>query len=289
MVFSMPSPSIAQKPGTVTFMRKRFRWVDKGIDRFGYWVGAYSIIAGFLSWISSQLTWAKGLGWADYLAIGLLGATVVAIVGAAGLASWRYFRPLPVSAMHVQELASSVPAANGLETHTLSPEPTTTAKIPVQITAYEAERKMRVIDAALDLLKEGAPIIEMGAALHTAPWFQFRMDSERRYPGLVFDYQETLRRYAEKVDEIRNNNQEHQDVMSALQQDYYNAAMKRIYDYANACKAVSDVAGDGSKEPLLGLLNPTRDGFEAAIGELTSWRNKARGDLIDIRKKLALV
>jgi len=76
-------------------MGPRLRFIDKGIDRFGYWVGAFSILTGFFSWAGSQLVWLKGFGWPEYLFTGLLAASLILLVVAAGLLAWRQFRPLP--------------------------------------------------------------------------------------------------------------------------------------------------------------------------------------------------
>ncbi|GAA5054290.1 hypothetical protein GCM10023208_16970 [Erythrobacter westpacificensis] len=71
----------------------RFSKVDKAVDRFGYWIGAYTIMTGVFSWIAKQMD-AYALGWPEAFFIGLFSAGFVVLIVSAGLIGWRFFNPL---------------------------------------------------------------------------------------------------------------------------------------------------------------------------------------------------
>jgi len=72
----------------------RFLKIDRAVDRFGYWVGAYTIMSGGFAWLASKME-ALHIGWAEAVFIGVFVAGGVTLVVSTGLVAWRQFHPLP--------------------------------------------------------------------------------------------------------------------------------------------------------------------------------------------------
>lgn len=71
----------------------RFSKIDRNVDRFGYWVGAITIMTGVFSWIAKQMD-AYHLGWPEAFFIGLLAAGFLVLIVSVGLIGWRFFSPI---------------------------------------------------------------------------------------------------------------------------------------------------------------------------------------------------
>ena len=75
-----------------------FKIFDKGVDRFGYWIGGYTILSGLLSWLGKQLKFLELYGWPEAIVLGLGFACilmlVLAVTFSVTLSAWRFFRPL---------------------------------------------------------------------------------------------------------------------------------------------------------------------------------------------------
>jgi hypothetical protein len=76
-------------------MRNRLLTIDRWVDRIVYWAGGYVLLSGAMTWAASYLEILKPYGRAETLFFGIGAASVLALVSAAFLAAWRYFRPLP--------------------------------------------------------------------------------------------------------------------------------------------------------------------------------------------------
>jgi hypothetical protein len=269
--------------------------LDRAVDRVGYWhdtglklyvyggalFTAISAVGGgvWFAWRYIQMM-AANIGWGVYAVVAA--ACLFSVIGIAAtvIKTIRLFRN---KAPEIPE-SETVQDQKPLQLDTPKPEPLLTPKRP--LTAYEAERKLKVVDAGLEMLKEMREIIAWGRRLHAERWYA---DDTRivEYPDEVQDLITALRAFCVAADAHRNDNQEYQDVMLALQQTYFNESVNALAVYMNACRDVSKALQSGAPvESVMGLYRSYEQGFEATLAAMEAWHNKARGDLGDIRKEI---
>ena len=73
-------------------------WLSKTtdrLDRIAVWYGWYAVMSGGYAWLASRLGFLSGLGWPEWIIIGIGASLSTAFVATASLALWRQYRPLP--------------------------------------------------------------------------------------------------------------------------------------------------------------------------------------------------
>lgn len=73
---------------------KLFGFVDKAVDRVGYWHGLFVLVSSAFTWLSKQLAFLEPYGWPEAIFFGVGITCIVFMAMSALLVSWRYFRPL---------------------------------------------------------------------------------------------------------------------------------------------------------------------------------------------------
>jgi hypothetical protein len=74
----------------------RFSQINSLVQNATGWAGFIGLLFAGYTYLASRLTLMKGFGLADFVAVGIAAALLTALVIAAILAAWRYFRPLPL-------------------------------------------------------------------------------------------------------------------------------------------------------------------------------------------------
>lgn len=157
------------------------------------------------------------------------------------------------------------------------------------LTAHAVERKLKVIDQALDLLKGTQPLLDRGPALLRDDWHTTGVSGVIPYSVAVRSLIADVRAFSRAVDDLRNSNQEYQDIVRALQQTYFNDTISDLSAFANGCEHAAKALSEGATittvyHPLVGNYVGT---FEQGLRRLGDWRNSARGKLMDIRHMIS--
>lgn len=80
-----------------SWLKQHFPFVDKWVDRSGYWQPPLLLLWGGMSWAASSISTLAQFGWGAVVLAGLAVACLAALLISASLALYRYFRPLPLS------------------------------------------------------------------------------------------------------------------------------------------------------------------------------------------------
>jgi len=182
------------------------------------------------------------------------------------------------------------------ETNAQLPKPVLPKPLPVPappppklpLTPHEAERKIKVIDAGLDLLAEMRVVIGKGRKLHGEEWF-LDTDRARRYPDeiqvLITAFAVDTRGHAFQVEHA-----EYHDIDEALRAITINAHMNELAIYMNACRSLATLIAAGAPyAPIMDLYSPYRNRFKDTLNGIESGHNIARGGLTDLRLEVASV
>ncbi|NJS14563.1 MAG: hypothetical protein HC788_08105 [Sphingopyxis sp.] len=162
----------------------RFSKVDKAVDRFGYWFGAYTIMTGAFAWIARQMD-AYNLGWPEAFFIGLFSAGFVVLIVSAGLVGWRFFNPITIEDAEgklgapppTQEALTDAQVASLINAHLLAWKSDTLPKMfPTHSDIHARDEKLAALS---DQMKHMREIVEGGqknAATNTSN-FHERLDA----------------------------------------------------------------------------------------------------------------
>lgn len=221
--------------------------------------------------------------------IGAVGAAVFAAVAVAGLA-WGYFRMRAAS-------PSMTPMASPATTPTVRPEPLPAPPAPGvppapprQLSSNEVEKKVRVIDRLLEILsKDMEPTIVDGPRLLAGAWNAFKNPlGNPKYVNELRAYRDLVKQNAEKLDALRDQSPEYQDIVGATVQTYYNSAFPAIEDfYVTYGRFATYLSKDIENSSFENLMKPKSYAFAKAIQDFAQWRHSTRGRVIEIRRQIS--
>jgi hypothetical protein len=185
----------------------------------------------------------------------------------------------------------SLPVAS-LPAHSLSTTPIAepVASDPPQrpLSAYEAELKLKAIDRVLAILSDDMePVIQKAPAL--AGWWN-ALKAPATTPNFRQDllaFRDEFKEASLKLDSLRNKLPQYQDLVTAVQQSYYNDALKNIEKYLVTYMYVEDsIKPEASGEALKAFLDPPMGVFVQTMVDFTAWRNNARSRVLELRQAI---
>jgi hypothetical protein len=172
-----------------------------------------------------------------------------------------------------------------------SPTPTPAPSAPPSrpLTAYEAEKKLPVIDAFLAILQDDMqPTINDGPRLQTNWWNAIKDPTNNpKYGEELIAYRDLIKNNLNKLDQLRDRNPQYQDVIVAVQQTYWNTVIPAVEKFLIAYQLASTQLKPAASEAMQFLMKEPSDGFGKAIQDFTQWRNTARSRLIEIRRSIS--
>lgn len=100
-------------------MRRLFSFIDKNVDRVGYWAGFFIVVTGIWAWLVKHSSWVPDMNWADAAMIGIAATTVIIFVLSLAALAFRFARPAP----QVAPASSPLATREELEASRYSPSP----------------------------------------------------------------------------------------------------------------------------------------------------------------------
>jgi hypothetical protein len=160
---------------------------------------------------------------------------------------------------------------------------------PRQLSAYEAELKVRAIDKVLRVLST-----DMQAVIDKFPaqqnWWNALKDPKNHpnfRPGLLV-FRDEFKTASLKLDALRNELPEYQDLIGMVQQTYYEKVLKAVERYLIQFMYVQDtVKPDASAEALKAFMDDAMTGQYEAMNEFIRWRNGAREQVLQLRRQIS--
>jgi hypothetical protein len=196
--------------------------------------------------------------------------------------------PLDAKDIKVVPGAAEVKSQNPPKEATVPAAPP--APPPRPLTAYEAEKKLRAIDQALDILSNDMqPSISDGPRLNNG-WNALK--DRKNYPNYSEEltaYTDRFKQNATKLDDLRARIPEYQDIVMVTTQTYYNSAWPAIQDYRATWQRMLylDVENKMDQGSLDVFMKGPSNAFEKAIRDFTEWRNRTRGRLVELRREIS--
>lgn len=213
----------------------------------------------------------------------------------AGFAAWLMYitRPAPIpvgpaAGAVPQKVKPPIPAPRPVSPQfpILNPP----APPPRQLSAYEVETKLRVIDAALAFLKDKMePTVKDGPRLQSGWWNALAAPQHKPgYKEELTAYRNTIKTNLNDLDKFRDNNVLYQDIIRIVQQTYWDKVLPPVEKMMQAYGFLSDVWKPGlSHEGCNFIMSPYVDDFGRAIEVFNSWRGIALNNLMDLRRSLS--
>jgi hypothetical protein len=159
---------------------------------------------------------------------------------------------------------------------------------PRQLSPYEAEQKLRVIDSALLILRdEFPPALQRARQLESNGWNAFK--HKDLYPAYNVDLahcRDMLVHAANSIESVRQRNPEYRDVSDALQQPSHGISLEAaMSNYATTYGYMATNLKDGaSNDAFEYALAPRRVELRQKLDLFTNWRMQAERQMIEIRR-----
>lgn len=190
-------------------------WINRIVsERAGFWgtvIGLAILLwkaadaAGNMDFIAQHWTSISTFlqGWGTLIGLGIAGLLIAKAIH-------------DTSGPQTQQASPIVPANVPRIVPAPAAPPPTRALSP-----YEAEQKLRVIDAALRILREEMPpVVQRARQLEGSAWNSFRRGprDDQTYFTQLTDCRESLRQVFASVEDRRQRHPEYRDISAALQQ-----------------------------------------------------------------------
>lgn len=174
---------------------------------------------------------------------------------------------------------------DGLVSAQSEPQARQSESMPRQLSRHEIERKLTVIDEALDLVKEMQPILTLGDQLKDDEWVKGNIgETEFAYAERLHDFLEQLKRFSGKVENFRQENSEHPDIMKFIQSTYYSRCEQNITSYMNACREMEAAERQGiDRNDSAVRFDMFFKSYQSALFLMKQWRDTARQELGNMR------
>lgn len=156
---------------------------------------------------------------------------------------------------------------------------TGTAKTPRPLTAYEVERKLRILDERIvPLLDDMRLMINSGERLGSAGWNSFRNASaSAEYKQSLMSYRDKFQTYGRELNSVRDEVGEYEDIRATLAFPQHGACLEGINRYLTRYGYVDTyLLREANGEALSNLLQSECDAFSKAVLDFTHWLNDAR-------------
>lgn len=143
-------------------MRKLFSFIDRNIDRVGYWVGFYLIASGAWAWLVKHSSWVPDMNWADAIIIGILATSallfLLSLASVPFAVAYRKLRP-NASAGNESGLTTLGGFHDGFDVPESSLSPDAAATAPDRASYYDlltftTRYVLPACDALIDFQKE---------------------------------------------------------------------------------------------------------------------------------------
>ena len=165
-----------------------------------------------------------------------------------------------------------------------------TADLNRQLSKFQKERKLRILDDKVaPLLDDMLPMINLGQQLSSSAWNAFRSeDSSAEYKADLHQFQLNFIIYGRRLNELRNQVAEYDDVSEALDFPEHEDCVRAINRlFARYGVLHSYVSRDANSEAMENLLRTETDALGAAMMVFMRWLNNARAATKDILRRVS--
>jgi hypothetical protein len=155
------------------------------------------------------------------------------------------------------------------------------------LSTYEAEQYVKAIDAFLKILKEDMePLVMDGPGLKSGWWNAIKDPKNHpSYGDKLLAYRDLLVESTNRLEALRAKLPEFQELIVAAQPTAYNSVKRGVEDFLVAYQYVrSSLKDDTGVEVLHYFMKAPEERFAEAVREFTAWRNRAQGNVIDLRR-----
>ncbi|MGP9811615.1 hypothetical protein ACTZWT_08910 [Rhodopseudomonas sp. NSM] len=153
---------------------------------------------------------------------------------------------------------------------------------------YEAGKKLPVIDSFLDVLQNDMQrTIDDGPRFRTNWWNAIKDPANNpKYWDELLAYRDNIKTCIDRIEKLRAKFPQYQDITIAVQPTYWNKLTPLVERFLVAYQyASTSMKSDASREALLFVMNEPELGFEKGLQDFIAWRNRAQGDLLEIRRQ----
>jgi hypothetical protein len=168
--------------------------------------------------------------------------------------------------------------------------PDVVSKAVRPLTPYEAEKKIRVIDSILKVLREDMQPLEDKWYLPQVghAWNAFKDPQNKQdYLSQVFAYRDSFRTICEGLVSFRHSNAEYPDILAASDQPNYETELKAIENYLILSQQfLSYLMPDIGFDDFSRMLNPASADALKATHEFKYWRTQTRIKMEQMRVAL---
>ncbi len=162
------------------------------------------------------------------------------------------------------------------------------------LTAHAVEQKLKVIDHAIDLMRDAGTFRDRLRELFRDPW---QTGSAPVSPDNLYDFSdkigvlhEDVIRFFQRIEELqRDDDAIYPDIVQALDRtDYQHDATERLAEYRNACREIEIItAKGGSIGDVSSMYGQFVGRTEKAVERIMVWREAARNHLVKIRSAIS--